>query len=58
MGVYSLMIPILTYADNDPDKIISVLNNDLKTLQNCLKVNKLSLMQLKQNACLLLLDKN
>ena len=24
----------LTYADNDPDKLISVLNYDLKTLQN------------------------
>ena len=24
----------LTYADHDPDKLISVLNDDLKTLQN------------------------
>ena len=24
----------LTYADNDTDKLISVLNDDLKTLQN------------------------
>ena len=37
----------LTYADNDPDKIISVLNNDLKTLQNWLNVNKLSLNAIK-----------
>ena len=37
----------LTYADNDPDKVISVLNDDLKTLQNWLNSNKLSLNAIK-----------
>ena len=37
----------LTYADNDPDKLISVLNDDLKTLPN-----------LHSNVCLLHPDKN
>ena len=33
----------LTKADNDPEKLISILNDDLKTLQNWLNPNKLSL---------------
>ena len=37
----------LTYADNDPNKLISVLNDNLKTLQNWLNSNKLSLNAIK-----------
>ena len=37
----------LTYADDNPDKLISVLNDDLKTLQNWLNLNKLSLNAIK-----------
>ncbi len=34
----------LTYADNDLNKITSVLNDDLKILQNWLNMNKLALI--------------
>ncbi|CAB3995413.1 Hypothetical predicted protein, partial [Paramuricea clavata] len=37
----------LTFADSNPDKLISVLNDDLKTLQNWLNLNKLSLNAIK-----------
>ena len=37
----------LTYADDDLNKIISVLNDDLKILQNWLNMNKLSLNVMK-----------
>ena len=37
----------LTYADNDLNKITSVLNDDLKILQNWLNMNKLSLNVMK-----------
>ena len=48
MGVYSPMILAnLTYADNDLNKITSVLNDDLKILQNWLNMNKLCLNVMK-----------
>ncbi len=37
----------LTYTDNDLNKITSVLNDDLKILQNWLNMNKLSLNVMK-----------
>ena len=37
----------LTFTDSNPDKLISVLNDDLKTLQNWLNLNKLSLNAIK-----------
>jgi hypothetical protein len=37
----------LTFADHHPDKLISVLNDDLKTLQNWLNLNKQSLNAIK-----------
>ena len=37
----------LTFADSNPDKLISVLNDDLKTLQNWLNLNKLSVNAIK-----------
>ncbi|CAB4039741.1 Hypothetical predicted protein, partial [Paramuricea clavata] len=37
----------LTYADDDLNKIISVLNDDLEILQNFLNMNKLSLNVMK-----------
>ena len=37
----------LTFADSNPDKLISVLNDNLKTLQNLLNLNKLSLNAIK-----------
>ena len=41
----------LTYADDEPDKLITVLNDDHKTLQNWLNLNKLSLNAIK-NKCM------
>ena len=42
----------LTFADSNPDKLISVLNDDLKTLQNWLNLNKLSLNAIKTKCML------
>ncbi|CAB4020536.1 Hypothetical predicted protein, partial [Paramuricea clavata] len=48
----------LTYADNDINQLLSVMNSDLLSLRNWLNINKLSLNTLKTKSCSSQLDTN